>query len=103
MIYVRATLRVAKKAPVSVPVSCPAQFQTLGPKPLLRAPVPFRFMRLPGLLPHRRSNPETQLPRDNQTQVHIKALPRQLLLCEYLSPLGAQTIRRSAHARKPPD
>ncbi|KAL3173226.1 hypothetical protein MRX96_012354 [Rhipicephalus microplus] len=60
------------------------QLQTLGPKPLLRAPVPFRFVHLPGLLPHRRSNPETQLPRNNQMQVHIKALPRQRPLCEYL-------------------
>ncbi|KAL3194008.1 hypothetical protein MRX96_001922 [Rhipicephalus microplus] len=41
-------------------------------------------MRLPGLLPHRRSNPETPLPRNNQTQVHIKALPRQRPLCEFL-------------------
>ncbi|KAL3203037.1 hypothetical protein MRX96_042185 [Rhipicephalus microplus] len=41
-------------------------------------------MRLPGLLPHRRSNPETRLPRNNQIQVHIKVLPQQSPLCEYL-------------------
>ncbi|KAL3255376.1 hypothetical protein MRX96_017291 [Rhipicephalus microplus] len=58
--------------------------ETLGPKPLLGAPVPFRFARLPGLLPHRRSNPETQLSRNNQMQLHIKALLRQRLLSEYL-------------------
>ncbi|KAL3235428.1 hypothetical protein MRX96_003315 [Rhipicephalus microplus] len=47
-------------------------------------PVPFRFVRLQGLLLHRRSNPETQLPRNNQMQVNIEALPRQRPLCEYL-------------------
>ncbi|KAL3208866.1 hypothetical protein MRX96_038552 [Rhipicephalus microplus] len=77
-------LRVAKKASVSVPFSCPAQFQTLGPKPLLRAPRPLPVHASTRSATVPPNNPETQLPRNNQMQVHIKALPRQRPLCEYL-------------------
>ncbi|KAL3214907.1 hypothetical protein MRX96_006998 [Rhipicephalus microplus] len=71
------------------PTERPCFVSKLNSRPWVRSlsyepPLPFRFICLPGLLLHRRSNPETQLPRNKQMQVHIKALPRQHPLCEYL-------------------
>ncbi|KAL3170854.1 hypothetical protein MRX96_043926 [Rhipicephalus microplus] len=82
---------------------CVTQFQTLGPKPLLRAPVPFRFMRLPGLLPHRRSNPRLSSLGTTKCKSTSRLCPGNVSLRIPVSPLGSQTLRRSARARKPPD
>ncbi|KAL3186764.1 hypothetical protein MRX96_026916 [Rhipicephalus microplus] len=51
-----------------------------------------KLVRLPALLPHHRSRQKTRPTRNNQTQVHIKALPRQRPLCAYLRPLNVLRV-----------